>query len=340
MKKVFHFHNGAGGGVLSVVRNLLAYSQDPEIENHVIYTINLEQRSDFKLPKLEGAVTEQIFYFKANWNFYYTCRQLAKLLPDEKAVIVAHDWLELGMVSNLGLQNPVVHFVHGAYTYYYELAVKHSMWVDQYITVAKQISKELHSRIPHRVNDIQYFPFPVPTNDSKYEKKIGTIVFAGRCEEEKGYQILPSIENILRSRGVIVEWHIAGVGSKDEILQKIWPVGTNIHFHGELTQKDLKNLLSRSQIFILPSKAEGMPISVIEAMKAGLVPLVNDIQGGVQEIIINNNTGFRVLNNDPESYAFHVENLFTNVSELKRLSNQSLNYSNKHFDPYINCQKN
>jgi len=171
MKKVFHFHNGAGGGVLSVVRNLLAYSQDPEIENHVIYTINLEQRSDFKLPKLEGAVTEQIFYFKANWNFYYTCRQLAKLLPDEKAVIVAHDWLELGMVSNLGLQNPVVHFVHGAYTYYYELAVKHSMWVDQYITVAKQISKELHSRIPHRVNDIQYFPFPVPTNDSKYEKK-------------------------------------------------------------------------------------------------------------------------------------------------------------------------
>ena len=58
--KVFHFHNGSGGGVLSVIRNLLAYAQHDEIENHVIYTIKKEEISSFKIPGLKGAAGEHL----------------------------------------------------------------------------------------------------------------------------------------------------------------------------------------------------------------------------------------------------------------------------------------
>ncbi|MEO6328706.1 MAG: hypothetical protein ABIO55_07235, partial [Ginsengibacter sp.] len=105
---IYHFYNGSGGGVFSVIKNLLQYSRDRKIENHIIYTINKKLIPHFSVPQLSGATSEQIFYYSADWNFYYTCKQLSKLLPDNKAVLIAHDWLELGMVSNLGLQNPVV----------------------------------------------------------------------------------------------------------------------------------------------------------------------------------------------------------------------------------------
>ena len=119
--KVYHFHNGSGGGVFSVIKNLLEFSQSPDIENHVIYTINKLNQPSYTIGNLKGAASEQIFYYSPKWNFFHTCKLLAKLLPDEKVIIVAHDWLELGLVSNLGLQNKVVMFLHGDYNYYYQL---------------------------------------------------------------------------------------------------------------------------------------------------------------------------------------------------------------------------
>ncbi len=91
--KVYHFHNGGGGGVLSVIRNILKYSAEADIENHIIHTINKDIDHPFTIDKMEGAVSENIFYYSPKWNFYYTCKQLAKLLPNDKAIIIAHDWL-------------------------------------------------------------------------------------------------------------------------------------------------------------------------------------------------------------------------------------------------------
>src|SRR4051812_31812572 len=120
--QVFHFHNGSGGGVLSVIRNLLQFSRNENIENHVIYLINHERKNSFEFSKSFGASTEQVFYFSSRWNFYYTCKQLSKLIPNDDALIVAHDWLELGMASYLGMRNKVVFFLHGNFDYYFALA--------------------------------------------------------------------------------------------------------------------------------------------------------------------------------------------------------------------------
>jgi hypothetical protein len=49
----------------------------------------------------------RLFYYSANGISIIPVKTLAKLLlPDNRTVIVAHDWLELGMITNLGLQNP------------------------------------------------------------------------------------------------------------------------------------------------------------------------------------------------------------------------------------------
>lgn len=334
---IIHFHNGSGGGVLSVIRNLLAYRQDPNLQHHVVYTINQEQTKDYLPPGLAGAASEQVFYYKPHWNFYYTCRQLAKLLPAD-AVLVAHDWLELAMMSNLGLQYPVVQFLHGDYAYYYQLAVKHADWVDRFICVSASIETELKKRLPQRNSHIAYLRFPVPgINAARQSSAQPALVFAGRCEEAKGYFLLPKIDAALRQQQVYVQWHIAGAGSEKTGLQQIWGPA-DVRFYGNLHQEELAQLLLSATCFILPSIAEGMPVSVIEAMKAGAIPVVNDLPGGMQELVTDDETGYRIPQNDPILFAQQIGAIMHDSGKRKRLSAAAMAYANAYFDPIRNTQ--
>lgn len=338
---VFHFHNGSGGGVLSVIRNLLYYRQHHEIENHVIYTINKDKNADFQAPGLQGAATEQIFYYSAKWNFYHTVKQLAKLLPDEKSVIVAHDWLELGMVSHLGLKNPVVFFVHGDYDYYYQLAVKHCHSIDTFICVSASISKRLKQMLPAEYANIQYVRFPVPESAgfAFRSNDILQIIFVGRCEKAKGYYLLPDIERKLQFMGVKVKWHIAGEGSDRPTNQNVWPDDSEVSFYGKLPQQAISQLLLKMDLLVLPSLAEGMPVSVIEAMKAGVVALVNNLPGGVQELVVDGKTGYRIEDNLPERFATVITNLNDDKELLRSISKEASSVANHLFDPLSNTNE-
>ena len=320
---VYHFHNGSCGGVLSVIRNLLRYRQHHEIDNHVIYTINKEQTPAFSVPALEGAASEQVFYYSPNWNFYYTCRQLAKLLPDDKAFIVAHDWLELGMVSILGLQNPVIQVLHGDFDYYYNLAFLHKRNVDQFICVSPVIEIKLSMIMPEE--SIAYLRFPVPEVDYlKTQFKTLKIAFFVRDlrEDRKQMKLLPQIETELRKRSISVEWHLAGSGMTKEQLALAWgdAYSENVHFNGELNRKGIDQLLRSSNVIILPSLSEGYPVAVVEAMKYGLIPLVSFWEGAVADLVINGITGFSFQTQDAVGYAECIQKLANDPSGMQQMS--------------------
>jgi glycosyltransferase involved in cell wall biosynthesis len=336
---VYHFHNGSGGGVLSVIRNLLLYRQLPEIENHVIYTINRELTPNFSLPNLEGAVSEQVFYYSTKWNFYYTCRQLAKLLPDEKAVIVAHDWLELGMVSNLGLQNPVVHLLHGDFDYYYNLAFLHKRNVDQFICVSPVIERNLSMIIPEE--SITYIRFPVAKVEYLGPQfKTLKIAFFVRDlrEDRKQMKLLPQIEIELRKRSISVEWHLAGGGMTKEQLVEAWgdAYSERVHFSGELNRGGIDRLLRTSNVMILPSLSEGYPVAVVEAMKYGLIPLVSYWDGAVADLVISGITGFSFQTQDAVGYAECIQKLANDTSGMQQMSTLSKKTADELFSPNQN----
>lgn len=332
---IVHFHNGTGGGVFSVIRNLLKFSENKLIHNHVIFTINKKLVPHFTAPKITGAASVQVFCFSPDWNFNYTCRQLAKLVPGNQALIVAHDWLELGMVSNLGLQNPVVQFLHGHYNYYFNLAVKHDPWVDSFISIAAATKEKLQSLIPSRSEDIHYCRFPVPDVATGInENKIPKILFAGRCEKEKGYNLLPVIAKQLEETQTKLEWHI--VGEHSQKMDVSWPGYVNVTFHGLKSNEDLLSMLPAFKYFILPSLAEGMPVTVIEAMKAGVIPIVNDLPGGLQEIVLNGETGYRILNNNVDEYVKLLNRLQANFSLAAEISAAASRKAKAWFNPVTN----
>lgn len=62
---------------------------------------------------------------------------------------------------------------------------------------------------------------------------------------------------------------------------------------------DVPNMLSDAQIFVLLSRWEGLPLSILEAMRAGLPVIASDV-GGVGEAIVDGDTGFLVPAGDAE----------------------------------------
>lgn len=71
-----------------------------------------------------------------------------------------------------------------------------------------------------------------------------------------------------------------------------------IRFFG--SRSDVPELLSKAAIFVLSSRFEGLPISIIEAMRAGLPVVASDV-GGVCELVQEGQTGFLFASGDHQA---------------------------------------
>jgi glycosyltransferase involved in cell wall biosynthesis len=98
-----------------------------------------------------------------------------------------------------------------------------------------------------------------------------------------------------------LKWHLQLVGEDgglmDESKKLVSDLGLEekIDFLGN--RSDIVTLLSRSQLFILTSFWEGFPLTIIEAMRAGL-PVIASHVGGVSEAVEHKETGYIVSSHD------------------------------------------
>ena len=67
-------------------------------------------------------------------------------------------------------------------------------------------------------------------------------------------------------------------------------------------RRDVAELLADSDVFVLSSRSEGFPVSILEAMAAGLPVVASDV-GGVGEAVVDGETGFLVPPGDPDALA-------------------------------------
>lgn len=94
---------------------------------------------------------------------------------------------------------------------------------------------------------------------------------------------------------------IAGGGVLEETLRKMAKdLGLDVRFLGP--RKDVPLVLSALDVFVLPSLSEGMGLSIMEAMAAGL-PVVATEVGGVPELVVDGSTGILVPPKDPDALA-------------------------------------
>ena len=155
-------------------------------------------------------------------------------------------------------------------------------------------------------------------------------VAVGAITKQKNYALLVSaVERIpveVRSRLTV---SIAGEGSRAERdkLQKAIEkagLGRTIDLLGNVA--DIPALLNQSDLFLMSSAWEGLPIALIEAAATGLPCIVTDV-GGCREVIDKCRNGLVVVPDSAQALADAIEGLVKTPARLTEYSDNALKYS-------------
>lgn len=310
------------GGVFSYVQNLLAHSTSDQFETHVILTHgrrDADTRSSGKLPAHKVTIFEHDL---PGENVYAVLKRLFRLLPPGRGVAVTNDWLELAMLSIHDPGRMVVNITHGDYDYYYDLARKHEGVIDCFVAPSQMIRERLCSALPHRRDSVFYFPHGVEIPKAVRSTQSGPIraIYAGRLAENKGVLDLPAIDDVLRRRNAAVAWTIVGDGPDAERARRSWAENASVKWMGSLPLDEVLQLYPQQDVFVLPSRAEGFPVTLAEAGAAGVVPVASDLPSGIPEIVVPEKTGYRVPVGDVMGFAMALEELNRDRNRLERMS--------------------
>lgn len=165
-------------------------------------------------------------------------------------------------------------------------------------------------------------------HELKLEKNEKVITFIGRIVAEKGIIELIKAFSILRAFRDDIKLIIVGETLQSDRDKKTKEIIKHIieQYHLERAviftgfRKDTAKILSISDVFVLPSHREGMPVSSLEAMSMG-VPVVGTNIRGLREEIVEGKTGYIIPLNHPEKLAEGIEkalNSFNVPDELCR----------------------
>jgi len=137
----------------------------------------------------------------------------------------------------------------------------------------------------------------------------------------------------LNSKNIPFSLNIIGSGIEEEELKDELKPFETVNFKGKLPNNEVLNLHQKHDIILLPSKAEGLPVVLVEAMKYGVVPIATNLESGIPEIITHGENGYTVSLNAIHKYADYIEHLYLDKQKLKTMSKLCVEKSEQMFNP-------
>lgn len=158
------------------------------------------------------------------------------------------------------------------------------------------------------------------------DKNVIQFLFLGKISEEKG--VFDLIESVHKNKDFLqgkVKIIIGGDGETDRLMSKInqLKIFKIIEFVGWVSGEEKDKLLAESDIFLLPSYYEGLPISILEAMSYKM-PIISTDVGGIPTIVKNDINGFLIKAGDKEALFAEMKFFIENREKIKEYGQNSL----------------
>lgn len=150
------------------------------------------------------------------------------------------------------------------------------------------------------------------------------ITIATLAQMYKRVDVLLNAVALVNTRGGNVDLEIVGDGKhRAELTELAGQLGlqNRVHFAGQITAgKMVRDRLDQSDVFVLPSRQEGLPRALVEAMARGL-PCIGTRVGGIPELIGDD---MLVEPDNPEALAQKIDDLCRHPETMTRLSAENL----------------
>ena len=209
---------------------------------------------------------------------------------------------------------------------------------DKFIVLGENWYKAIKSIEENTNIKILFNTVEIPDDTVKYNNNGKKVLFLGSLVKRKGIFELVEVIRNLKDKSILdkynVEFIIGGSGKEESNLKRKildYNLERYINLAGWVDGKKKDELIKNSDIFVLPSHNEGLPVAILEAMSYGL-PIISTNVGSINEAVFDNKNGFLVD-------AFDVDNLEKALSKIiisedlwKRLSKNSKEIIKMKFD--------
>ncbi len=289
-------------------------------------------------------ITPRYFTLPRNLAHLWAARQIKSQLlryvkgKENVDLIHGHGTLPVGVAAvqagtKLGV--PVVLTVHGTDINNYPFLSKNYMHIIRdalcSATLVLAVSEDLASKVAaiepssrvrvHRIGvDLAAFQENVGTtshHNTITEQQQFKIVYVGRLVRAKGvYDLLEAFEMFLSVRRHFnSELVFVGDGSEVSLLKATCDrsdvLKCRVRFTGAVAHHRIPEILSRTDVLVLPSYSEGLGMVLVEAMAAG-VPCIGTRVGGIPEVITDGYNGILVEPASPHQIADALGQLVSN----------------------------
>lgn len=163
---------------------------------------------------------------------------------------------------------------------------------------------------------------------------IGTV---SRLRHEKGVDILIEAFSILLKERINAFLIIAGSGPDEEKLKNqalASGISGMVIFYGPVNWEKAIRLFTIMDIVVVPSRFEGFGLTAAEAMAAERPVIASDCYG-LNEVVINNKTGFTFSSNHPEDLAGKLKYMISNPERFKQLAINGKSRAKTMFGPDV-----
>jgi len=142
----------------------------------------------------------------------------------------------------------------------------------------------------------------------------GYILTVGHLIYRKGIDVLIEALKLAKDQGQIMNLVVAGDGSQRQVFMRIAGeagLSESIYFVGNKSHKEILELFKNCLFFVLASRAEGMPLVILEAMACGKAVVATNVDG-IPEIVQHGRTGLLVPPENAQSLAEALITVYKN----------------------------
>lgn len=328
MKKILSIVSGNPSGSLNIAIDISNYLKTQGYE--VIDIFRKYNNTDLK----------GIIVIKDRCTLDYII-SLGKFIRNTKPDLIivhgysTHIWTKLALAySKLNIK--LIHVEHNTekYTPFRRyLTQKLDKYTNKYICVSKGVANHLikqdidKSKVQVIYNGIDIKKFDLP----KEPHNIFTVGMVARFSKQKDQMtLIKAIEYLVKEKKEKINLLLMGVGKTRKKCEK-YIIENNLNEHIKIIEGNFKDLIVKTDLFVLATHYEGLPLVLCEAM-ASHTPIIATNVPGVNEIIINNKTGLLVKENDVYDLANNILKMKKDLVLRKNFVHQSDIFINKNFN--------
>jgi glycosyltransferase involved in cell wall biosynthesis len=238
-------------------------------------------------------------------------KELQGFLADQAPCVIIpnYDYVASAITPVLNSNVGVVGILHSDDIEHYEHGYRLGQYWNRIVAVSEHIARrmlEYNPAFKDRLRILRYGITPLPDFDVAAkcftEDDVFQLVYTGRFEQyQKAIKRYVALADQLELRGIKARLVMCGGGREYAAVKSA--MGRHIRagrveLTGRISASEVSEILKTSHAFVLLSDFEGLPLSMLEAMEAGCVPIVYDMESGIPEVVRSGDNGLIVAHGD------------------------------------------